>query len=119
MVFSFPCFFHSSNSWILCGIGNGFSIRDTKGARIKKKANQKAVPILPIIKYIPSAGAPPMYISTKKSRTNKRIHCFHIGLNTLDLTLLKSNQGNSPSAAMLLTIATTPINLSGTLLKIA
>ena len=48
MVFSFPCFFHSSNSWMLCGIGNGFSIRDTKGARIKKKANQKAVPILPI-----------------------------------------------------------------------
>ena len=44
---------------------------------------------------------------------------FQIGLNTLDLTLLKSNQGNNPNIAILLTIATTPINLSGIALKIA
>ena len=42
-----------------------------------------------------------------------------MGLKTLDLTLLKSNHGNNPSIAILLTIAITPINLSGMLLKIA
>ena len=68
---------------------------------------------------MPSAGIAPTYINKKKSNTNKNTHCFQIGLNTLDLTLLKSNQGNNPNIAILLTIATTPINLSGIALKIA
>ena len=97
----------------------GVSRKPTKGAKTKINKNQYAVPILEIKTYIPSAGLPPIYISTKKFIANNKTHILQTGLNKQDLTFDVSSQGNSPNAAIEPNIAKTPPNLSGIARKIA
>ena len=97
----------------------GVSKKPTSGAKTKINKNQYAVPILEIKTYMPSAGLPPIYISTRKFIANNKTHILQTGLNKQDLTFDVSSQGNNPKAAIEPNIANTPPNLSGMALKIA